>query len=116
MIRPPKAISYQLLGETKLEQEIVGSCNFIQELIGVHDVPFAFPFGGDGLDRGWLASIMQRNPQINFMFDTHGLAADVPFIINRIEADEPTDMPSSRSGLAWVTRSSYVNELCRKRI
>ena len=99
----------QLLGDAELEQEITDSCEYIQELVAAHDVPFAFPFLGNGLDRGLLGSIMQRHPSIKFMFDMAGLAADAPFIINRMSADEPAGVLSGRSGLEWETRSHYIN-------
>ena len=103
----------QLLGAVELEQEIVESCNFARELVGATDVPFAFPFGGEGLDCQFLNSLVKRHPLIRSMFDTAGHAADAPFIIQRIGADDPSPMPPGQSGLEGVTRSFYIDQLCR---
>lgn len=102
----------QLLGDAACDREIVESCEFVGQLVGAPDVPFAFPFGGAGLNRRLLGSIVERHPLIKFMFDTGGLATDAPFIIHRIAADEPTGMPAGRSGLDSVIRSGYAELLC----
>ena len=103
----------QLFGAAEVEREIVESCEFIQQLVGTRDVPFAFPFNGKNLDRQFLNSIVQRHPFIQCLFDTAGLATDAPFIIHRIGADEPAEVPPGRSGLKWLIRSFFVNQLCR---
>ena len=101
----------QHLADTELEQEIVGSCEFVRQLTGTHHVPFAFPFGGSGLDRQVLESIMQRHSSIRFLFDTAGLDLDAPYIINRIPVDHPTDSQSNQSRLEEIIRFHYLDQL-----
>lgn len=66
------------------EREIVQSCRVIQEITGRQRVPFAFPYFGGWLDRGWLADVRARNDVVDLYFDTDGLREDAPFIVQRV--------------------------------
>ena len=93
----------------EIEREIVESCRFVQDLLGVVDVPFAFPFSADGVDRHLLKSIAERHPWISMMFATNGVEVDEPFIMNRINADPPPDQNSGASNLLSAIKTSYAN-------
>lgn len=76
-----------LTGPAAVEDEIVESCRAVQELTGQDQVPFAFPFSADGLDRDVLDDLRRRHDFVGLMFDTRELRRDRPFIVNRIPAD-----------------------------
>lgn len=73
----------------EMETEIVGSCNEIREITGDDNVPFAFPFSGAGVERDFLRYVKKKHPVVGPVFDTCGVAIDVPFVFNRIAADAP---------------------------
>lgn len=97
----------KLIGKFQLEKEIVESCDFVQQLVGSQNVPFAFPFAATDTDRQHLRSILGNYPCIQFCFGTGGMAMDAPFIINRIASDEPAGLPGGRSGLKKLIQFAY---------
>ena len=62
----------------------MSSCRIIRDLTGQREVPFAFPYFGGGLDRGWLARLRQRHEFVGLFFDTDGLREDAPFVVQRV--------------------------------
>ncbi len=76
-----------------VEAEIVESCAFVRELTGQDEVPFAFPFSGDGVDRDLLISVRAKYRFVGRYFDTRGLARDCPSIINRVPGDGGRGQP-----------------------
>ena len=106
-------VQFQLLEKSELEDEIVGSCEYVKQLVGAQRIPFAFPYHARGIDRELLRSIMMRNPSIESMFGSGGIARDESFIINRIAADSPAILPPGQSGLGRIIRGSYVKEISK---
>jgi peptidoglycan/xylan/chitin deacetylase (PgdA/CDA1 family) len=92
-----------------MERDIVESCAHIRDLTGQRQVPFAFPFGGAGVDREFLQCIRQRNPFVGLYFDTNELRPDRAFIVNRIGADIPdaNDSFAQRLRGIWSQRTSW---------
>jgi len=76
-----------------IEAEIVESCEHVRRLTRTTRVPFAFPFTGRRVSRGFLQDLVSRNTSVSFFFDTAGFAADAPFVVNRIGADGPVPLP-----------------------
>lgn len=95
----------------QVEAEIVESCTFIREISKAKQVPFAFPFSGQGVNRQLLRDIMTRHPFISLIFDTRELAKDEPFIVNRIGADEPSQLGRHVGTAASVIRRACNREL-----
>lgn len=97
------------LDRAEVETEIVESCRVVRELAGTDEVPFAFPFHGKGLDRGFLADIRARNAFVGLYFDTGGLAKDREFVIQRVWTDPP---PRGRGpGVAEHLAEAYRRHL-----
>jgi len=99
----------------EMETEIAGSCNEIREITGDDNVPFAFPFSGAGVDREFLQYLRNKHPVVGPVFDTGGVAVDVPFVFNRITADVPssgsalgTNIPDLLHG---AYRSTFLSDL-----
>ncbi len=78
------------LSNEEIEEEIVTSCKIIMDLTGEKEVPFAFPFSGEGIDRRFLKDLVTRHKFLGLFFDTGGLRQDEDFIVNRVFADQPT--------------------------
>ncbi len=74
----------QDLPRDEAAREIVDSCRVIRDLTGQAQVPFAFPYFGGGLDRAWLARLRQQHDFIGLLFDTGGMRADAPFVVQRV--------------------------------
>src|SRR5262249_19081510 len=81
----------------EMEAEIVGSCNEVRDITGDDEVPFAFPFSGAGVERAFVQDLRQKHRVIGPVFDTGGVAIDVPFVFNRITADSPSNSGASRT-------------------
>jgi peptidoglycan/xylan/chitin deacetylase (PgdA/CDA1 family) len=74
----------QELPRAQAEQEILGSCRIVREITGESSVPFAFPYYGADLDRDWLAGLRERHDFVGLFFDTGGVRADAPFVVQRV--------------------------------
>ena len=74
----------QALPPAEAAAEIVESCRIVQGITGQPSTPFAFPYSGGGLDREWLAELRRQHPCIGLCFDTDGVRADAPFIVQRV--------------------------------
>lgn len=97
----------------RVEEEIVGSCEDVQAIVGAPVVPFAFPFTGKAVDRGLLARIRAAHPVVGMLFDTQRLRREHRFIFHRIPADRPPDDGGPRSTLPDNLRSAYLNQAGR---
>lgn len=109
--------THPLLGafrdQGRLENEIVGSCATVRRLTGEENIPFAFPFSGDGVDRHLLEELRIRYPFIGLIFDTRRLGRDRPFVVNRIPVDRPPPDGGARSSLPDHFARAYVNHMVR---
>ena len=103
---------FWLLGESALARNIVESCEFVTHLTGTAQSPFAFPFGSGSINRSFLAGIRERHRSVGLLFDTAGILTDAPFVVNRILADSPAGGPAGHSGVKWLTKAAYVENLC----
>jgi peptidoglycan/xylan/chitin deacetylase (PgdA/CDA1 family) len=99
------------LSESELRQEIITSCTAIANMVGSSEVPFAFPFNGNGVRRETLRSLRVANPYIGLFFDSRMLARDVDFILNRIVVDEPPRFGATRTNLPAFLRIAHIKEL-----
>jgi peptidoglycan/xylan/chitin deacetylase (PgdA/CDA1 family) len=97
----------QRMGRDRLEREIVTSCQIVRDLTGQNTVPFAFPYHGCGIDRGLLASLRERYPFIELIFDTGSLRRDVPFIVDRVWVDPPPTTGRRETNLPESLRRSW---------
>ena len=94
-------------------REILDSCAAIRELTGERTVPFAIPFGGLGLARDRLASLVGQEQGISLVYDTNDLMRDHPFVVNRIQADDPKGSWRGRSNLGLLIGRARVLEPLR---
>lgn len=98
------------------EAEIVESCRAVAALTGTAaPVPFAFPRDANGVDRGWLGSVLARNPEVGLVFGTNQLEQDAPFLVNRILCDAPPARGVARSNLPGYFRGAYYDALAASR-
>jgi len=74
----------QDLSRADAEHEIVESCRIVRDITGQLNVPFAFPYFGGGLDRGWLAGLRAQHDFLGLFFDTDGVREDEPFVVQRV--------------------------------
>jgi len=91
----------------EVEMQIVESCRFAAGFGGGGRTPFAFPFRGDGLDRGLLRRILDENPWIGPLFDVRGVNDDAEFIANRVIADTRPAPGSASSNVPDLLRVAY---------
>jgi peptidoglycan/xylan/chitin deacetylase (PgdA/CDA1 family) len=107
-------VRHQLMESLTREQmihEIVASCSTIRDITGQEQVPFAFPYNGLNIDRGFLASVKREYPFIDLFFDSGMLRSEPSFVVNRVFADDPisgtgTTLPHVLSQ-AWAKPSSW---------
>lgn len=95
------------LSEAEIEQEIVESCQRIQQITGQVIVPFSFPNSAFGVDRGLLFSIQVRFPFVGLLFDTKGVCKDENFIVNRVWAERPLTPGRKLHPLHDVLHNAY---------
>lgn len=97
-------------GEDRIEREIVDSSRVAAEVTGSKRVPFAFPYDAEGVDRAFLAGVVERNPFLGRLFGTGSLQVDAPFMVNRMLADAPPALGRARSNLPGLLSGAYLNE------
>ena len=97
-------------GDDRIEREIVESCRVVAEVTGSERVPFAFPYDAEGVDRAFLAGVLERNPFLGRLFGTGSLQVDAPFMVNRMLADSPPAVGRARSNLPGLLSGAYLNE------
>jgi peptidoglycan/xylan/chitin deacetylase (PgdA/CDA1 family) len=100
-----------LLSYDDIEEEIVNSCKKVRDLTGREQVPFAFPYYGDGISRSFLEGLLARNKFIGLLFDSRGLKKDKDFIINRVGADSPLNRAGGKSNIPQILRYAYLTHL-----
>jgi peptidoglycan/xylan/chitin deacetylase (PgdA/CDA1 family) len=99
--------------EDEIRHEILESCRQVAELTGAGEVPFAFPFDADGVDRRLLARLRSDYPEVGLLFDTRQLRIDREFMVNRMIVDVPALIGGVRSNLGGYLRNAYLEELLR---
>ena len=100
-----------LLSPDQIEDEIVESARFVQEITGADRVPFSFPYSSTGTDRNLLAAIPQRHPFLGLFYDTMDLRQDEPFIVNRIWAEKSAYRKAGRkTNLPALLHAAYRAE------
>jgi peptidoglycan/xylan/chitin deacetylase (PgdA/CDA1 family) len=102
----------QRMSHDRVEQEIVSSCQAVRDITGQRRVPFAFPYSGRDIDRGFLADILARYPFIEIFFDSGPLRRGAPYVVDRVWADDPTGaLEESNLPLmlryAWLAPSAW---------
>jgi len=95
------------LSPEQIEAELAGSCRQVAEICGAATVPFSFPHSAWGVDRGWLADIRARHPEIGLLFDTKGLRQDEPFMVNRVWAERPLSVAGRLHPIPAVLHADY---------
>jgi hypothetical protein len=87
----------------------VESCRIVQGITGQPSVPFAFPYSGGGLDREWLAALRRQHPCIGLCFDTDGVRADAPFVVQRVFGERfgPDHTLDARLRRAWSRPAAW---------
>ena len=99
-----------LLPRAEQAAEIVESCRIVSALTGTEQVPFAFPFSGNGVDRNFLDDLQKGHPVIGQIFDSQRLARE-PGVRHRIWADRPVRGIPAGSNLEYWLRDAYVRTL-----
>ena len=107
-------IKFNLLDEAGMEDELVRSCQAVQEFSGEDRVPFAFPFSASGVDRQALRRILDRNRQVGLTFGTQGIRKDAAFVHNRIWSDPPLPRSNDASDLRVRIRRAYEDVFLAK--
>ncbi|HEY1491234.1 MAG TPA: polysaccharide deacetylase family protein, partial [Steroidobacteraceae bacterium] len=99
----------QELSPQEAEHEILESCRRIRALTGQSSVPFAFPYFGGGLDRAWLARLRAQHDFLGLFFDTNGVCADEPFVVQRVFGERFTSDRSLDAILrrAWAHPAAW---------
>jgi peptidoglycan/xylan/chitin deacetylase (PgdA/CDA1 family) len=99
----------QDLSRQDAEHEIVESCRTVRDVTGQQSVPFAFPYFGGGLDRAWLAGVRERHDFVGLFFDTNGVCADEPFVVQRVFGERFTPDHSLDAILrrAWARPAAW---------
>ncbi|MEX2143624.1 MAG: polysaccharide deacetylase family protein, partial [Anaerolineales bacterium] len=100
-----------LLTPEQVEDEIVGSVRFVQELTGTECVPFSFPFSATGTDRGLLGALRKRHTFLGLFYDTMDLRKDLNFMVNRIWAEKSAYRQAGRAtNLPALLHAAYRAE------
>jgi peptidoglycan/xylan/chitin deacetylase (PgdA/CDA1 family) len=94
-------------------REVLESCSAMRHITGARVVPFAIPFGGLGLPRDSLASLLGPGQGISLVYDTNDLMRDRPFVINRIQVDGSLGSWGGRSNLGFLIRRARILEPLR---
>lgn len=97
----------ELESEDQMRREVVESCRIIRDLTGAERVPFAFPFYGDGVDRGMLARLRREHDFIGLIFDTHKFRRDIPDVVHRVPADWIKGSAPGLSNLPFLLSRAY---------
>ena len=92
-----------------ITEEIVQSCQSVQEWTAQEQVPFAFPFTRGNVDMDLLEGIVRDHSFVRLLFGTSGLVADGPFLLNRVALDDPSE--SIRSSISSILRAESAKLL-----
>ena len=99
-----------ILTPEEAQYQIVQSCMFVRELLSAGEVPFAFPFSANGVNRSILRSVTAQNPWISAMFGSNDIDLEERYLLNRINVDEPPNEAAGSNAL-WVIKKSYAAAL-----
>jgi len=102
------------LSQTELEQNIVGSCQAVQELTKAPKIPFAFPFSADAIARPTLQDIKSKHPVVGLYFGGNGILTDCNFIFPRLCGDSPKSSSRGHSNLRFRIANAYLEALSEK--
>jgi peptidoglycan/xylan/chitin deacetylase (PgdA/CDA1 family) len=100
----------ELLNSQQITQEIVQSCAAVRDWTGQASVPFAFPFGGQGVSRDLLKRIRDEHPWIGLIFDSGWLGKDRDFVVNRVPFDI-TQGADTGTNIPLILRRAYREQL-----
>jgi peptidoglycan/xylan/chitin deacetylase (PgdA/CDA1 family) len=96
------------------EAEVLDSARAVAALTGQARVPLAFPYTGKGIARSELAGLRQRHPVLGLFFDTQKIRGDVPFVVQRIWAEQARYRQFGwQSNLPALLRDAYAAEAWR---
>ena len=101
------------LGDAGIIEEVVASCHWVQNLLGLPGVPFAFPYGGENIRRDLLARLKEEHEAVDSFF----VGIDVPCSkepcsVGRIWAEWPLDC--RRRPLSWNFKKKTMRDQFRK--
>jgi peptidoglycan/xylan/chitin deacetylase (PgdA/CDA1 family) len=104
--------SLQGMSRERIEHEIVSSCQAVRDITGQLRVPFAFPYSGRDIDRGFLAHILARYPFIEIFFDSGPLRRGAPYVVDRVWAEDNTGALNNSNiplmlRYAWLAPSAW---------
>ncbi len=100
---------FRNVDENEQRRLILESTRAAAALSGQKEIPFAFPFHGEGVSRSMLETLRGEHPELGLFFDTGGLKKDVSFVINRIPADQH---PYGKSGdISSLLKAAYLDSL-----
>lgn len=99
-----------LLSREEARSEIVRSCQDVAERLGLEQVPFAFPFSGQGVDRGMLRELVREGSPVELIFEATGLGRESDGIVNREWADPPGAI-HGRSNLDELLKQAHIANL-----
>jgi len=102
------------LSDDEIEAEIVESCRAIGALTGKEDIPFAFPYNGDGVSRELLENIRARYAHVGLFFNSRGFEGDRNFVVNRLCGDSPEGATPEESNLRQKINRSLLDKVSRK--
>ncbi len=103
------------LSEDEIEAEIVESCKAVSALTGKEEIPFAFPYNGDGVSRELLEDIRVRYRHVGLFFNSRGFEEDRKYLINRLCGDSPKGASSEESNMQQRINRSLLDEVSRMR-
>jgi len=97
----------------QITSEIVASCVDISRRTSCPQVPFAFPFSGDDVDRNRLEHLRAENPEVGLLFDRRESRHDRWFVVHRVVADSPSRVegPATASNLSGLLRRASRRRL-----
>ena len=107
-------LKLQYMSPEAQAEEIAQSCQTVSEWLGVPQVPFAFPFSGEGVNRDMLAQLRANNPSVGLIFDTKKLRPDSPFIFHRIWVDKPLPGVAPEQAAAQDLHQAYQEALAER--
>ena len=90
--------------------QILESVRIVADLTGKTQVPFAFPFSGEGVDRTMLQGLQEAHPEIGLIFDTKKLRLE-PGIFHRIWADQPVPGVPAHENLSFWLHDAYRRQI-----
>ncbi len=106
---------FEHLHDDEIKAEISESVEAVKAWTGAGQVPFAFPFSGQGVSRTLLADLRREQPGLGLFFDSQGVRKDKPYIFHRVWADPPPEAGRPGSNLDGLLHQAYVENLIWRR-